>query len=186
MSNMFLCHCAGLKLHTDPLRSVNIFYLDLVMTYGDIDLGLRWLRSWLVALLTPSNVALSSVRSDVNNQREFLFGIPQLSITKICLKIIDLKFHSNSQGTMSWYIHKVRPWSYLMSYTEDRFHSCRYQTVPWLIWCTYMFISNTPPSLNRYNSYIDLFVSSHIEHFMTLQNFANQCNLVQTWYSIGP
>ena len=44
-------------------------HCDLVMPYGDIDLGQHWLREWLVAwrhqAIIWTNVGLSSVRSIV-------------------------------------------------------------------------------------------------------------------------
>ena len=75
----------------------------LVMPYGDIDLGQHWLRLWLVAwqhqAITWTNVDWSSVKSSDINIRAISQEMSQPSITKICLKITCLKFHSNFPGS---------------------------------------------------------------------------------------
>ena len=70
--------------------------------YGDRELGQHRLRQWLVAwwhqAITWTNVDLSSVRSCGFHVRAISLEMPQSSITKICLKITCLKFHSNFPG----------------------------------------------------------------------------------------
>ena len=73
-----------------------------VMPYGDRDLGQHWLRWWLVAwrhqAITWTNVDWSSVKSSDIHIRAISQEMPQSSITKICLKITNLKFHWNFPG----------------------------------------------------------------------------------------
>ena len=64
------------------------------MTYGDRDLGQHWLRS----AITWTNVDWSSAKSSDIHIRAILQEIPQQSITKICLNITYLIFHSNFPG----------------------------------------------------------------------------------------
>ena len=80
-----------------------LIHWGLVTPYGVGDLGQHWLRKWLVAwrhqAITWTNVDLSWVRSSGIHLSAFLQEIPQPSVTKIHLKIIHLKFHSNFPGT---------------------------------------------------------------------------------------
>ena len=88
--------CASLGL--DELT-----HWGLVTPYGDRDLGQHWLRKWLVAwrhqAITWTNVDWSSVKSSGIHIRSISQEMPQPSITKICLKIRYLKYHSNFPGT---------------------------------------------------------------------------------------
>ena len=74
----------------------------LVTPYGNRELGQQWLRWWLVAwrhqAITSTNVDLSSVRSCGFHVRAISQEMTQSSITKTCLKITCLKFHSNYPG----------------------------------------------------------------------------------------
>ena len=74
----------------------------LVMPYGYRDLGQHWLRWWLVAwwhqAITWTNVDWSSLKSSDTHNRAISQEMPQPSITKICLIITYLKFHSNFPG----------------------------------------------------------------------------------------
>ena len=68
-----------------------------------IDLGQHWFRYWLVAwwyqAITWNNVDLLLARSCNIHGMSISWAIPQPSITKIILKIIDLKFYLNFRGT---------------------------------------------------------------------------------------
>ena len=68
---------------------------DLVMPYVDIDLNQHLLKWWPV---TCTNFDLSSVWFSDTHGRAMSQEIPQPSITKIRLKIIHLKFHSDLPG----------------------------------------------------------------------------------------
>ena len=77
-------------------------HCGLVTPYGDRDLGQHWLRCWLVAwwhqAITWTTVDWSSVKSSDIHIRAISQEMPQPSVTKICLKITFLKFHSNFPG----------------------------------------------------------------------------------------
>ena len=77
-------------------------HCGLVKPYGDRDLGQHWLRQWLVAwqhqAITWTDVDWLSVKSNDINIRAISQEMPQPSITKICLKITQLKFLSNFPG----------------------------------------------------------------------------------------
>ena len=81
---------------------IDLTHCGLVMPYGDRDLGQHWLRSWLVAwrhqAITWTNVDWSSVKSSDIDIMAISQEMPQAPITKICLKIACLKFHSNFPG----------------------------------------------------------------------------------------
>ena len=74
----------------------------LVTPHGDRELSQPWLRKWLVAwrhqAITWTNVDWSSVKSSDIHVRAISQEMPQPSITKICLKITCLKFHSYFPG----------------------------------------------------------------------------------------
>ena len=55
--------------------------------------------TWLHQAITWTNVDWSSLKSSDINVRAISQEMPQPSITKICLKITYLKFHSNFPGT---------------------------------------------------------------------------------------
>ena len=71
-------------------QKLSLTHCDLVMTYGNGDLGPHWLRYWLVDL--------SSVRSSDIHLRAISLEIPQPVITNIHLKIDHWKFYSNVTG----------------------------------------------------------------------------------------
>ena len=70
--------------------------------YGDRDLGQHWLRYWILAwqhqAITRTNVDWSSVKSSDIHIRAISQEMHRPPITKICFKIICLKFHSNFPG----------------------------------------------------------------------------------------
>ena len=96
--------------------------------YGDRDLGQHWLRQWLVAwwhqAITWTNVDWSSAKSSDIHIRAISLEMPQPSITKICLKITCLRFHSNFPGAykLSSYCW-ICSWD-IQSYTDWAFFSC--------------------------------------------------------------
>ena len=80
----------------------NLTHWGLVTPYGARELGQHWLGLWLVAwrhqAITWNNFDWSSVKSINIHIRAISQEMPQPSITKICLKITCLKFHSNFSG----------------------------------------------------------------------------------------
>ena len=74
----------------------------LVTPYGDIDLCQHWLRwrldAWRHQAITWTNIDWPPVKSNDIHIKAISQEMPQSSITKICLKIIYLKFHSNFPG----------------------------------------------------------------------------------------
>ena len=86
--------------HLKKLSHVSDLSLSgLVTPYGDIGLGQHWFRWWLVAwwhqAITWTNVDLSSVSSSYLHLMLIFVEIPQLSNTKVTLKITCIKFHSS-------------------------------------------------------------------------------------------
>ena len=96
--NIWICQALVLHSHACDLKT----HCGLMMPYGDKNLGQHWLRWWLVAwrhqVITWTNVDWSSVKSSDIHIRAISHEMPQSSITKICLKITCLKFHSNFPG----------------------------------------------------------------------------------------
>ena len=78
-------------------------HCDLVMPYGDIDLGQHWLRWWLGPVrhqsITWTNVDLSSVRFSGIHLRAISQKIHQPLISELVWKLTYLKFRSNLPGT---------------------------------------------------------------------------------------
>ena len=66
--------------------------------YGDKDLGQQWRVGWRHQAITWTNVDWSSAESSDIHKRAISQEMPQLSITKICLKITYIKFYSNLPG----------------------------------------------------------------------------------------
>ena len=84
------------------LQLGTLTHCGLVTPYGKRYLNQHWLRYWLVAwrhqAITWTNVDWSSVKSNDIDISAISLEMPQPSITKICLKITCLKFHSSFQG----------------------------------------------------------------------------------------
>ena len=94
--------CLGLNVLTH-CGQPELTHCGLVTLYGDRDLGQHWLRQWLVAWrrhqsINWTNVDWSSVKSRDIHIRAISQEMPQPSITKISLKIMCIKFHSNLPG----------------------------------------------------------------------------------------
>ena len=74
-----------------------------MVKYGDVNLGQNWFRWWLVAsrhqCIAWTNVGSSSAMSSDIHLREYFQEIRQPSITKISLKMADLKCYSNLPET---------------------------------------------------------------------------------------
>ena len=102
--NQYWLMISNVLWHLQLSFTGNVQEIDcgLAAPYGDKDLDQHWLRKWLVAwwhqAITWSNVDWSSVNSSDIHIRAISQEIPPPSITKICLKITCLKFHSNFPG----------------------------------------------------------------------------------------
>ena len=103
--------------------------------FGDRDVGQHWLR--YQGIITWTNVDWSSVKSSDIHIRAIWQEMPQPSITKICLKIICLNFHSNFPGPNERMVVK-QPFMIWVYYLQGPFYLYRITLTPaWMSNFTY-------------------------------------------------